>query len=78
MADTGISVSGGFAVVQPNSQLSINAVEGYSLEDFSDEAVKNQIAEASKIAGGGGSEQDIAEAKIELEVGFATTGHDYF
>ena len=62
------SVSGGFAVVQPDSQLSINAVEGYPLEDFSDEAVKSQINEASKIANGGGSEQDIAEAKIELEV----------
>lgn len=63
-------VSGGFAVVQPDSQLSINAVEGYALEDFSDEAVKSQISEASKIAGGSGSEQDIAEAKIELEVSF--------
>jgi hypothetical protein len=29
------TVSGGFAVVQPDSQLSINAVEGYPLEDFS-------------------------------------------
>jgi F-type H+-transporting ATPase subunit delta len=28
-------LSGGFAVVQPGSQLSINAVEGYPLEDFS-------------------------------------------
>ena len=28
-------VSGGFAIVQPGSQLSINAVEGFSLEDFS-------------------------------------------
>ena len=28
-------VSGGFAVVQPNSELSINAVEGFPLEDFS-------------------------------------------
>ena len=28
-------VSGGFAVVQPGSKLSINAVEGYPLEDFS-------------------------------------------
>jgi F-type H+-transporting ATPase subunit delta len=28
-------VSGGFAVVQPDSQLSINAVEGFPLEDFS-------------------------------------------
>ncbi|KAF2792291.1 ATP synthase delta chain mitochondrial precursor [Melanomma pulvis-pyrius CBS 109.77] len=61
-------LSGGFAVVQPGSQLSINAVEGYALEDFSPEAVKNQIAEAQKIASGSGSEQDVAEAKIELEV----------
>ena len=34
---TGIiwTVSGGFAIVQPGSQLSINAVEGFPLEDFS-------------------------------------------
>ena len=61
-------MSGGFAVVQPNSVLSINAVEGYPLEDFSAEAVRAQIAEAQKVANGGGSEQDVAEAKIELEV----------
>ena len=61
-------VSGGFATVQPNSVLSINAVEGYPLEDFSADAVRSQIAEAQKVAGGSGSEQDIAEAKIELEV----------
>ncbi|KAL4884318.1 ATP synthase [Aspergillus karnatakaensis] len=61
-------LSGGFAVVQPDSQLSINAVEGYPLEDFSAENVRSQIAEAQKIASGNGSEQDIAEAKIELEV----------
>jgi F-type H+-transporting ATPase subunit delta len=63
-----ILVSGGFATVQPNSELSINAVEGYPLEDFSAEAVRSQISEAQKIANGSGSEQDIAEAKIELEV----------
>ncbi|RVX67039.1 ATP synthase subunit delta, mitochondrial [Exophiala mesophila] len=61
-------LSGGFAVVQPNSVLSINAVEGYPVEDFSAEAVKSQISEAQKIANGSGSEQDIAEAKIELEI----------
>jgi F-type H+-transporting ATPase subunit delta len=61
-------VSGGFAVVQPGSVLSINAVEGFPLEDFSAEAVRNQIAEESKVASGGGSEQDVAEAKIALEV----------
>ncbi|TRX91934.1 hypothetical protein FHL15_007253 [Xylaria flabelliformis] len=60
-------LSGGFATVQPNSVLSINAVEGYPLEDFSAEAVRSQIAEAQKVANGSGSEQDIAEAKIELE-----------
>lgn len=32
------------------------------------QAIRNQIAEAQKIASGNGSEQDIAEAKIELEV----------
>jgi F-type H+-transporting ATPase subunit delta len=61
-------VSGGFAIVQPNSELSINAVEGFPLEDFSADNVRSQIAEAQKIVGGSGSEQDIAEAKIELEV----------
>ncbi|TKA65088.1 ATP synthase subunit delta, mitochondrial [Friedmanniomyces simplex] len=61
-------LSGGFATVQPGSVLSINAVEGYPLEDFSAENVRNQISEAQKIAGGGGSEQDKAEANIELEV----------
>lgn len=61
-------VSGGFAVVQPNSTLSINAVEAYPLEEFSADAIRAQLNEAQKIAGGGGSEQDIAEAKIEIEV----------
>ncbi|KKY14610.1 putative atp synthase subunit delta [Phaeomoniella chlamydospora] len=61
-------LSGGFAVVQPGSAMSINAVEGFPLDDFSADAVRSQIAEAQKIAGGSGSEQDIAEAKIELEV----------
>ncbi len=62
------TVSGGFAIVQPNSQLSINAVEGFPLEDFSADNVRAQIAEAQKVANGNGSEQEIAEAKIELEV----------
>ena len=61
-------LSGGFAIVQPGSLMSINAVEGFPLEDFSADAVKAQIAEAQKVASGSGSEQDIAEAKIELEV----------
>ena len=43
-ADTGYTVSGGFAVVQPGSQLSINAVEGFPLEDFSAEVSFRSIA----------------------------------
>ena len=35
---------------------------------FALQAVRAQISEAQKIATGGGSEQDVAEAKIELEV----------
>ncbi|KAF8433431.1 F1 complex, delta/epsilon subunit of ATPase [Terfezia claveryi] len=61
-------ISGGFAVVQPDSQLSINAGEAYTLDSFSAEAIKGQLAEAQKIANGSGSEQDITEAKIEIEV----------
>jgi len=68
VADMGNTVSGGFAVVQPKSVLSINAVEGYALEDFNVENVKAQLEEAQKVASGNGSEQDIAEAKIEIEV----------
>lgn len=70
-------MSGGFAIVQPNSLMSINAVEGFPLEDFSADAVKAQIAEAQKVASGSGSEQDIAEAKIELEVSLQLMARQY-
>ena len=41
-----ISVSGGFAIVQPGSQLSINAVEGFPLEDFSSDVSVDNKEEA--------------------------------
>ena len=37
------TVSGGFAIVQPGSQLSINAVEGFPLEDFSSDVSISKI-----------------------------------
>lgn len=37
-------------------------------------AVRNQIGEAQKVASGGGSEVDRAEAQIELEVGTRIMG----
>jgi len=61
-------VSGGFATVQPGNLLSINAVEAYALEDFSPEAVRAGLADAQKVASGGGSEEEVAEARIEVEV----------
>ena len=42
------------------------------------QAVKSQIDAAHKVAGGNGSEQDIAEAKIELEVWFFLFGRNVF
>ncbi|KAK9451716.1 epsilon subunit of F1F0-ATP synthase [Limtongia smithiae] len=61
-------VSSGFAIVQPGSELSINAVEAYPLEDFSAEAIRAQLAEAQKNSTVAASEIDQIEAKIELEV----------
>jgi F-type H+-transporting ATPase subunit delta len=61
-------VSGGFAVINPNSVLSINAIEGYPIEDFSIENVRAQLAEAHKVSSGNGSALEIAEAQIEVEV----------
>ncbi|OBT50842.1 hypothetical protein VE04_09217, partial [Pseudogymnoascus sp. 24MN13] len=66
-------LSGGFAVMNPNSVLSINAVEGFPLEDFSIEAVRSQLTEAQKVASGNGSATEIAEANIEIERGNATS-----
>ena len=42
-------VSGGFAIVQPGSQLSINAVEGYPIEDFSKDV--SEFSYDSKVFG---------------------------
>ncbi|ODV90343.1 hypothetical protein CANCADRAFT_24048 [Tortispora caseinolytica NRRL Y-17796] len=61
-------VAGGFAIMQPDATLSINAVEAFDIEDFDASAVRSKLAEAEKVASGSGTEQEIAEAKIELEV----------
>ncbi|KAF8578010.1 epsilon subunit of F1F0-ATP synthase N-terminal domain-containing protein [Ramaria rubella] len=61
-------VSGGFATVHPNNNLTINAVEAAPLEDFSPEAIRANLAEAQKVAAGSGSEEDKVEARIEADV----------
>ncbi|CAO3615907.1 unnamed protein product [Cunninghamella blakesleeana] len=60
-------VSGGFATVNPDNTLNINAVEAAPLEDFSLERVRSALAEAQRVANGSGSEVEKASAKIEVE-----------
>ncbi|KAI0930159.1 hypothetical protein AcW1_008913 [Taiwanofungus camphoratus] len=61
-------VSGGFATVHPNNKLTINAVEAAPLDEFSAEAVRANLQEALRVAGGNGSEEDKLEARIEADV----------
>lgn len=60
-------VSGGFATVQPDSTLSINSVEAFPLDSFSQENVRSLVAEANKNASSS-DEKVAAEAAIQLEV----------
>ncbi|BGP56266.1 hypothetical protein JCM8202_001414 [Rhodotorula sphaerocarpa] len=61
-------VSGGFANVHPNNLLTVNAVEAYPLDAFSPEAIRSGLAEAQRVAGGSGTEEEKAEAQIEVQV----------
>jgi len=38
------------------------------LDEFSPDAVRSGLAEAQKLASGGGSDEEVAEARIEVEV----------
>jgi len=61
-------VSGGFATIHPNNRLTVNAVEAYTLDQFSPEAVRQGLSEAQRVAGGSGSPEEKAEAEIKVEV----------
>ncbi|KAF9407021.1 delta subunit of the central stalk of mitochondrial F1F0 ATP synthase, atp16 [Podila epigama] len=61
-------VSGGFATMNPDSSLYINAIEAFPVEDFSAEAVRNGLAEAQRVATSGATEEEKIAAKIEVEV----------
>jgi len=61
-------ISGGFATVHPSNSLTVNAVEGAPLEDFSIEAVRANLAEATRVINGTGSDKDKMEARIEAQV----------
>ncbi|KAJ3179995.1 delta subunit of the central stalk of mitochondrial F1F0 ATP synthase, atp16 [Irineochytrium annulatum] len=62
-------VSGGFAIINADSTLNINAVEAFPVEDLDVDAARKGIEEASrKINASGATEADKATARVELEV----------
>ncbi|KAJ3329790.1 delta subunit of the central stalk of mitochondrial F1F0 ATP synthase, atp16 [Blyttiomyces sp. JEL0837] len=62
-------VSGGFAVVNADSSLNINAVEAVPLEELDVEAARRGLDEAAKKeSASGASDADKAAARIEREV----------
>ncbi|KAI0235983.1 delta subunit of the central stalk of mitochondrial F1F0 ATP synthase, atp16, partial [Massospora cicadina] len=60
-------VSGGFAVLNPDSSLNINAVEAFPMDSFDKEAVQAQLAEAQRITSSSGTEKEKAIASIQIE-----------
>ncbi|WFD32107.1 delta subunit of the central stalk of mitochondrial F1F0 ATP synthase, atp16 [Malassezia sp. CBS 17886] len=60
-------VSGGFATIHPNNRLTINAVEGFTLDSFSPEAVRQGLAEAQRHAGSSSGVEKV-EAEIAVDV----------
>ncbi|KAG0352850.1 delta subunit of the central stalk of mitochondrial F1F0 ATP synthase, atp16 [Podila minutissima] len=61
-------VSGGFATMNPDSSLNINAIEAFPVEEFSAEAVRTGLAEAQRLVNSGATEEEKLAAKIEVEV----------
>ncbi|KAF9544094.1 delta subunit of the central stalk of mitochondrial F1F0 ATP synthase, atp16 [Mortierella hygrophila] len=61
-------VSGGFATMNPDSTLNINAVEAFPVEEFSAEAVRHNLAEAQRLSNSAATEEEKLAAKIEVEV----------
>ncbi|KAG0343375.1 delta subunit of the central stalk of mitochondrial F1F0 ATP synthase, atp16 [Podila humilis] len=61
-------VSGGFATMNPDSSLNINAVEAFPVEEFSAEAVRSGLAEAQRLSNSASTEEEKIAAKIEVEV----------
>ncbi|CAJ0767312.1 23956_t:CDS:10, partial [Entrophospora sp. SA101] len=60
--------SGGFAVINSDSTLEINAPEAHPLEDFSIETVRSNLAEAQRVVNSGATDEEKNLAKIEIEV----------
>ena len=62
------TVSGGFAVLNPDSSLNINAVEAVPVDQLDVEAARRALAEAQKRVERATSDKDKVAAEIEVEV----------
>ncbi|KAJ2761582.1 delta subunit of the central stalk of mitochondrial F1F0 ATP synthase, atp16 [Coemansia nantahalensis] len=61
-------VSGGFAIMNPNSVLNINAVEAFKLEDIDPQAVAANLAESQRLVASAKDEITKEAAVIEVEL----------
>ncbi|KAJ1917368.1 delta subunit of the central stalk of mitochondrial F1F0 ATP synthase, atp16 [Mycoemilia scoparia] len=61
-------VSGGFAIMNPDSSLNINAIEAFKLDQISTESVAQELAKAEQNLASAKSEQEKEIAAIEIEV----------
>ncbi|KAJ1799797.1 delta subunit of the central stalk of mitochondrial F1F0 ATP synthase, atp16 [Coemansia sp. RSA 2599] len=71
MADSGSEkyfVSGGFAIMNPNSVLNINAIEAFKLEDIDAQAVASNLAESQRLLSNAKDEITKEAAAIEIEL----------
>ncbi|KAJ2077316.1 delta subunit of the central stalk of mitochondrial F1F0 ATP synthase, atp16 [Coemansia sp. RSA 988] len=61
-------VSGGFAIMNPNSVLNINAVEAFKLEDIDPQAVAANLSESQRLATSAKDNVIKEAAAIEVEL----------
>lgn len=61
-------VSGGFAIMNPNSVLNINALEAFKLEDIDPQQVTTQLAESQRLANSAKDELTKEAANTEVEL----------
>ncbi|PRP79784.1 hypothetical protein PROFUN_12646 [Planoprotostelium fungivorum] len=67
-------ISGGFAFVRQNSEVSVNVVEAFPLDQLSAEAAKDGLKQASDSLARATTEEEKAKAQIEVEVYTALVG----
>lgn len=63
-----VAVSGGFAIMNPDSSLNITAVEAVPVDHLDIEAARRSLADAAKEVERAANDVDRAQAQIKVEV----------